>query len=132
MTKRTASASGDRLSKRSKPDTLAGKRYRQDTMNNIELVAHLNKTLVGQEGVATTEFEENSNPTLHNLGTFEEMEMPDNNVFIRFSKKTVAIFTPLLMISIVKERKGNSWTAEDICSELYIGGKSFGQIVREA
>lgn len=100
-------------------------------MENVELANLLNNTLIGQEGFATCEFEGNSNRPLLQLGVFEKMEAI-NGVSLKFSKKTVAIFTPLWMITIVANMKEDgSWTTEEICSELYIGGKSFWQIIKE-
>lgn len=96
-------------------------------MNNKQLADHLNKILVGQEGIVTFEFEE-CEKAPQSLGLFKEIEFDGDNIFIRFSTKEILVFAPMLTFYIIKERVGNSWTVEGSCTNLYIGSKSFGQI----
>lgn len=100
-------------------------------MTHEEYVSRMNETLVGQEGITTHEFEGNQAEAPKNIGSFVKAEAKGCNVLITFSKELVLLFTPLSLISIVGENEGGGYPCKDICSNLFIGGKSLGKVLQE-
>ncbi len=100
-------------------------------MTNEEYVVEMNRRLAGKEGIATFEFDNRPQcPKL--LGTFIEAEAASCNVVIRFSKETILLFTPISLISIVGEvGEDGAYPCKEVCSNLYIGGRSLGEILSE-
>lgn len=93
-------------------------------MTNKQVVAMMNKKLVGVFGVAMCD----SKPI--SLGTLKLARMKDpSNVVIEFSHKSVGLFLPIMLVSTIKSEAKDGYTADVICDALFIGDRELGDVV---
>jgi len=91
-----------------------------------EFIARVNETLVGQHGIVMAPGEERPKY----VGTFVEVFV-DGHMFIRFSEELVLLFAPLGTFHVVGEKDRTRYSAKMHCDKLYIGDRSFQDIVNK-
>lgn len=96
--------------------------------NDKKLVVAMNSQLTGEHGIVILTGE--NRPKY--VGTFIEAELCLNgSLLIRFSEELVLFVTFMAVVTIVGEKKGDSYPGKEICDELYIGKSTLGEIFSE-